>query len=91
MLMLHGQLVDTLNSLNRDLTQLIEQNRKYTQQQLDRVDYEKTNRKDLGKLLLSLGELLIQDERLVNSPPPPPAQLPKSDLPSETHIDDNHS
>lgn len=58
---MHLHFTQTIQALNETLSRRLEEHRAYTQQQLDRVDDEKTNRAELGKMLIQIGQKLIED------------------------------
>ena len=55
------QLFATIDALNKDLTMELDKTKAYLQEQLDRIDHEKTQRNELGKMLISMGQQLIED------------------------------
>lgn len=55
------QLFAALQAVNEDLTAELNRHKAYTQSQLDRIDHEKTNRVELGKMLIMIGQQLIED------------------------------
>lgn len=58
---LHKQLLETINALHRDLSHLIQKNHEFTLLEIQRIDHEKTNRVEIGKMMVQLGQQLIQD------------------------------
>lgn len=61
MMGLHKQLLETINALHRDLSHLIQKNHEFTLLEIQRIDHEKTNRVEIGKMMVQLGQQLIQD------------------------------
>jgi len=61
MMGMHKQLLETINALHRDLTHLIQKNHEFTLLEIQRIDHEKTNRVEIGKMMVQLGQQLIQD------------------------------
>ncbi len=61
MLLLHRQLFTTIEALNTELTESISTHKAHTARELQRIDNEKTNRVELGKMLINLGNHLIED------------------------------
>ncbi len=55
------QLFATIEAVNKDLTTELNKTRAYLQEQLDRIDHEKTQRAELGKMLIMIGQQLIED------------------------------
>ncbi|MBX7241637.1 MAG: hypothetical protein K1X92_07800 [Bacteroidia bacterium] len=55
------QLFATIEAVNNDLSNELNKTRVYLQEQLDRIDHEKTQRAELGKMLIMMGQQLIED------------------------------
>lgn len=55
------QLFSALQAVNEDLTAELNRTKAYMQRELDRIDHEKTNRVELGKMLIGIGQQLIED------------------------------
>jgi dynactin complex subunit len=57
-------LFSTLEAFNSDLTEEAARMRAYFQQQVERIDHEKTQRVELGKMLMMVGQQLIETGKL---------------------------
>lgn len=66
MLLLHRQLFTTIEALNTEITESLNSHKAHTAREFQRVDNEKTNRVELGKMLITLGNHLIEDGRARN-------------------------
>jgi F0F1-type ATP synthase membrane subunit b/b' len=56
------ELSEKLDKLIEKLTEKVDRNHKYAKEEISRIDFEKTNRKELGKMFLMIGEALAKDE-----------------------------
>lgn len=61
MLLLHRQLFATIEALNSETTEALNMHKAHTAREIQRIDHEKTNRVELGKMLISLGNHLMED------------------------------
>ncbi|MEM6346293.1 MAG: hypothetical protein AAF927_20560 [Bacteroidota bacterium] len=57
-----AELNKKIDSLIEQLTEKVERNHKYSREEVARIDMEKANRKELGKMFLMIGESLLKDE-----------------------------
>ncbi|MFK7926396.1 MAG: hypothetical protein AB8H47_30895 [Bacteroidia bacterium] len=55
------ELNDKLEKLIEQLADKVERNHKYSREEIARLDNEKTNRKELAKMFLMIGESLLKD------------------------------
>lgn len=57
-----AELNKKIDSLIEQLTEKVERNHKYSREEVARIDMEKANRKELGKMFLMIGESLLKDD-----------------------------
>lgn len=55
------QILATIHAIKEDMTTQLNKTTVYFQEQVDRIDHEKTQRNELGKMLIMLGNQLIED------------------------------
>jgi hypothetical protein len=55
------QLFAALQAVNDDLTAELNRTKAHTKAEFERVDNEKTNRVELGKMMIMMGQQLIED------------------------------
>ncbi len=53
---------EKLEHLLEKLSEKVERNHTYAKEEVARLDFEKSNRKELGKMFLMIGEALAKDE-----------------------------
>ncbi len=57
-----AELNKKIDDLIEQLSEKVERNHKYSREEVARLDMEKANRKELGKMFLMIGESLLKDD-----------------------------